>query len=415
LSSELKFCCRAKSLHALAKRGRRHLSFGNKISFALSLNLFAFVRSRISLLSKSHAQKKPIVKPVTISTRAGKYDVLVGSKLLHHIGTEIAKKLEPSCCAIISDENVATRFAPSVSESLKSSGFEPTLLTVPPGEKSKSLEQVSALCQRMVAAASDRMSFVVALGGGVVGDLAGFVAAIFHRGIPWVQLPTTLLAQVDSSIGGKTAVNIPAGKNLIGALHHPVFVIADVDLLQTLPQRELNQGFAEIIKHGIIRDPALFDLLESFEQSGDLPSLVRRNVEIKAEFVAADERDETGERALLNFGHTVGHAIERAGDYCEVLHGEAVSLGIVAACDISVRKAGFPEHQRAKVIDLLRKFRLPTQLPANIIREKILRALPLDKKFERGKVRFVVASKFGCARLTSEVTMQDISEAIDRL
>ena len=195
----------------------------------------------------------------------------------------------------------------------------------------------------MAAAGLDRSSFVVALGGGVVGDLAGFVAAIYHRGIPYVQVPTTLLAQVDSSIGGKTAVNTAAGKNLIGALHHPVLVIADVDLLRTLPAREFNQGFAEIIKHAIIRDAALFEALEYFDRKRDLESLVRRNVEIKAEFVAADERDRTGERALLNFGHTVGHAIERAGDYRELLHGEAVSLGIVAACDISMRKAGLPE------------------------------------------------------------------------
>ena len=195
----------------------------------------------------------------------------------------------------------------------------------------------------MATAGLDRSSFVVALGGGVVGDLAGFVAAIYHRGIPYVQVPTTLLAQVDSSIGGKTAVNTAAGKNLIGALHHPVLVIADVDLLRTLPEREFNQGFAEIIKHGIIRDAALLDTLESFERKRDLESLVRRNVEIKAEFVAADERDENGKRALLNFGHTVGHAIERAGDYRELLHGEAISLGIVAACDISVRKMGLPE------------------------------------------------------------------------
>ena len=252
-------------------------------------------------------------------------------------------------CAIISDEVVAPLFADRLTTSLSSAGFDPTLFTIPPGEKSKSLEQAGAICERMAAAGLDRSSFVVALGGGVVGDLAGFVAAIYHRGIPYVQVPTTLLAQVDSSIGGKTAVNTAAGKNLIGALHHPVLVIADIDLLQTLPEREFNQGFAEIIKHGIIRDAALLDTLESFERKRDLESLVRRNVEIKAEFVAADERDENGERALLNFGHTVGHAIERAGDYRELLHGEAISLGIVAACDISVRKMGLPENARAKV------------------------------------------------------------------
>jgi 3-dehydroquinate synthase len=289
------------------------------------------------------------------------------------------------------------------------------LITIPAGEKSKSLEQAGAICERMVAAGLDRSSFVVALGGGVVGDLGGFVAAIYHRGIPYVQVPTTLLAQVDSSIGGKTAVNTAAGKNLIGALHHPVLVIADIDLLRTLPEREFNQGFAEIIKHGIIRDAALLDTLESFDRERDLGSLVRRNVEIKAEFVAADERDEKGQRALLNFGHTVGHAIERAGDYRELLHGEAISIGIVAACDISIRKAGLPENQRAKVIALLAKFNLPTRLPPNISRDKILEALPFDKKFERGQVRFVVTPKIGSACLTSDVTMDEIRGAVERL
>ena len=249
--------------------------------------------------------------------------------------------------------------ADRVKQSLTSAGFEPALLTIPPGEKSKSLAQAGEICDRMAAAGLDRSSFVVALGGGVVGDLAGFVAAIYHRGIPYVQVPTTLLAQVDSSIGGKTAVNTAAGKNLIGAVHHPVLVISDVDLLRTLPPREFNQGFAEIIKHAIIKDRALFRLLEvarlstaSGTRRGEFPpgSCRQRNVKIKAKFVAADARDESGTRALLNFGHTVGHAIEQAGDYRDLLHGEAVSLGIVAACDISVRKAGLPDSQRTKIV-----------------------------------------------------------------
>jgi 3-dehydroquinate synthase len=355
------------------------------------------------------------VKPVTVSTRDGEYKVLIDAGLVDRFGAEITENLAPSRCAIISDENVASLFADRLTTSLASAGFDSMLITIPAGEKSKSLEQAGAICERMVAAGLDRSSFVVALGGGVVGDLGGFVAAIYHRGIPYVQVPTTLLAQVDSSIGGKTAVNTAAGKNLIGALHHPVLVIADVDLLRTLPGREFNQGFAEIIKHGIVRDAALLDTLESFDRKRDLASLVRRNVEIKAELVAADERDENGKRALLNFGHTVGHAIERAGDYRELLHGEAISLGIVAACDISVCKIGLPESERAKVIALLEKFNLPTRLPPNISRDKILEALPFDKKFERGQVRLVVTPKIGSACLTSDVTMDEIRGAVERL
>jgi 3-dehydroquinate synthase len=356
------------------------------------------------------------VNAITVSGSAGKYDVLVGSKLLDEIGNHIATRLKLSRCAVISDEKVASLHADRVLRNLALSKFAAVTITIPPGEKSKSLEQVGAICAQMTAAGLDRSSFVVALGGGVVGDLAGFVAAIYYRGIPYVQVPTTLLAQVDSSIGGKTAVNTAAGKNLIGAVHHPVVVIADVDLLRTLPPRELNQGFAEVIKHAIIRDPALFDLLTNFDRDkGDFASLVRRNVEIKAEFVAADERDENGKRALLNFGHTIGHAIERAGDYRALLHGEAVSLGIVAACDVSVRKAGLSDSERKKIVSLLKQIDLPTRLPSNISREKILRALPFDKKFEGGRVRFVVTSKIGSARLTNDVAMEDIRATVMQL
>ncbi len=352
---------------------------------------------------------------IRVRASSSSYDVLVGSKLIDQVGSIVRETVAVASCAVVTDHNIATLFASQIIENLTSSGFHPTLIVVPAGEKSKSLEQVGEICDRMTAAGLDRTSFVVALGGGVVGDLAGFVAAIYHRGIPCVQVPTTLLAQVDSSIGGKTAVNTAAGKNLIGAVHHPVLVISDVDVLQTLPAREMNQGFAEVIKHAIIRDPALLESLEHFDKANDMASLVRRNVEIKAEFVAADERDENGTRALLNFGHTVGHAIEQAGNYRELLHGEAISLGIVAACDISVRKAGLPQAQRERLVSLLNKFELPTKLPANISREKILRALPFDKKFERGQVRFVVTSGIGSARLTSDVTMEDIREAVARL
>lgn len=352
--------------------------------------------------------------PVTI--RAGRsvsYEAHIGPRLLDQAGNLAAKIFRGGRCAIISDENVAPRFAARVDRSLTAAGFEPILIAVPSGEKSKSLPQAGAICDRLTEAGLDRSSFVVALGGGVIGDLAGFVAAIYHRGIPWVQIPTTLLAQVDSSIGGKTAVNSAAGKNLIGALHHPALVISDVETLATLPSRELNQGFAEIIKHAIIRDAALFERVAL--ALPDLVSLVRRNVEIKAEFVAADECDQMGTRALLNFGHTVGHAIEQAGDYRELLHGEAVSLGIVAACDISVRKAGLPETQRNKVIELLKKFDLPRELPPGISREKILNALPFDKKFQRGQMRFIVTPAIGSARLTTDVAMEDIRESVMKL
>jgi 3-dehydroquinate synthetase len=194
-------------------------------------------------------------------------------------------------------------------------------------------------------------------------------------------------------------------------------VIDDVDVLKTLPEREFNQGFAEIIKHAIIADQKMFGTLQSWK-AGEAPALqrlIRRNIEIKAAIVAQDERDRTGERALLNFGHTVGHGIERAGAYQKFLHGEAVSLGIVAACAISIKKAGLPPDQRDAVVDLLQRFELPTRLPPNFPREKIFDALKFDKKFESGKVRFVVTPHIGAARLSSDVTIDDIREAIDEL
>jgi 3-dehydroquinate synthase len=352
--------------------------------------------------------------PIIIQAGSMSYEALVGSRLLDEIGGLLSPKLRGRDCAIVTDENVAALFAPPVVRSLTNAGFKPTLITIPPGEKSKTLAEAEAICHRMSEAGLGRSSFLVALGGGVVGDLAGFVAAIYHRGIPYVQVPTTLLAQVDSSIGGKTAVNTATGKNLIGAWHHPVLVLADVGTLDALPAREWKQGFAEIIKHAIIGDAAMFEMLQNFDRK-DLVALVRRNIEIKAAVVAADERETRGERALLNFGHTVGHAIERAGDFLEFSHGEAVGLGIVAACEISVRKAGLSEAARARILGTLRLLDLPVRLPANFPREKILEAIRFDKKFQNREVRFVVTSAIGSARLATDVTMEDIAAAIQGL
>jgi 3-dehydroquinate synthase len=356
---------------------------------------------------------------VSLKVRIGpeRYGVLIGSGLLVSFGDLIKKKLRGLHCAIVSDTNVAPLFGDRVKRGLTSAGFQPTLITIPAGEKSKRLEQVGAICGQMIAAGLDRQSFIIGLGGGMIGDISGFVAAIYHRGIPHVEIPTTLLAMVDSSIGGKTGVNTADGKNLIGAFHHPSLVIDDVEVLETLPPREFNQGFAEIIKHAVIADPEMFEALKNTHANDALAlqSLIKRNIKIKSKIVAKDERDQTGERAILNFGHTIGHAIERAGDYGKFLHGEAVSLGIVAACAISIKKAGLSPGQRDAIVDLLRQFNLPTQLPKAFSREKIIGALKFDKKFEGGNVRFVVTPRIGAAYLTNDVTLDDIREAIDEL
>jgi 3-dehydroquinate synthase len=352
-----------------------------------------------------------------LSLGGQRYRVLISTGLLEQLGEHAGKFLTAKTCSIISDTNVAPLFADKVRRSLISAGLKPTLITIPAGEKSKTLKQAGIICEQMLAAGLDRHSFVIGLGGGVVGDISGFVAAIYHRGIPHIQIPTTLLAMVDSSIGGKTGVNTADGKNLIGAVHQPSLVIDDVDVLKTLPRREFNQGFAEVIKHAIIADAKMFKLLQSWEASEAvaLQSLIKRNITIKSRIVARDQRDQTGKRAVLNFGHTVGHAIERAGNYRKFLHGEALSLGIVAACAISNKTAGLPRRQRDVVIDLLRRFELPTRLPKNFPRKKIFNALKFDKKFEGGKIRFIVTPKIGAAYVSRNVTMEDIRAAVDQL
>lgn len=360
-----------------------------------------------------------VVKVVHVQAGSSGYRALVGAGILDRIGAEVAAVVRGPRCAVIGDANSARFFGEQIVRSLRAANFEPTLITVPAGEASKSLERTGAVCDEMTAAGLDRSSFVVALGGGVIGDLAGFAAAIYHRGIPHVQVPTTLLAQVDSSIGGKTAVNTAAGKNLLGAVHQPALVVADVETLRTLPRREFQQGFAEIIKHAVIADASLFDLLHQADDGEISPDhrteLVRRNIQIKADVVARDEHDVSGARAILNFGHTVAHGIERAAEYGTVLHGEAVSLGMLVACELSVRKAGLAESERRKLTAALEKVGLPTKLPPEFPRDRILPALQRDKKFEGGQVRFVVTPRLGAAHLTSDITLDDIAAAIDLL
>lgn len=365
-------------------------------------------------------------EPVNVEIRNANtvYQAVIGRGLIDTVGTVLSQKLRAWRCAIVTDSGVEPLYADPVERSLTNAGIQPVRITVPGGEQSKTLEQVGIICDQMLGAGLDRHSFVIGLGGGVVGDISGFVAAIFQRGIPHVQIPTTLLAMVDSSIGGKTGVNMAAGKNLIGAVHPPIMVIDDICVLNSLAAREFKQGFAEIIKHGIIADAKMFEQLRASEisqwkpanQTADpLAALVRRNIEIKSQIVAKDELDRTGDRALLNFGHTVGHAIEQASDYARFLHGEAISLGMVAAAHVSVKRAGLASEARESIIDVLQRFDLPTRLPTDAARDRVIDALKFDKKFEQGQIRFVVSPKIGRACLSSDVTWDDIGEAVAAL
>jgi 3-dehydroquinate synthase len=355
---------------------------------------------------------------VSISAGSRAYRAVIGSGLLNSAG-ELVRVALPnrSRGVIISDTVVAPLFAERLQRSLAVEKMNVSLALLPAGEPSKTLDEAGRVIARMANDGLDRKSFVIGLGGGVVGDLSGFVAAIFHRGIPHIQIPTTLLAMVDSSIGGKTGVNTAAGKNLLGAIHQPSLVIDDLDVLKTLPPREFSQGFAEIIKHAIIADPEMFTQLQKRQPQNteDLEALIRQNIEIKARFVADDEQDLSGQRAVLNFGHTVGHAIERAGDYRQFFHGEAISLGIIAATRVSVKRAGLSQSDASEIEKLLSRYSLPVSLPDGFDRDKIIRAVTADKKFEQGQVRFVVSPAIGSAHLSSDITLDDIREAIAEL
>ncbi len=329
------------------------------------------------------------------------YDIRIAPGLLAQLGRACARLQLGRRCAIISDEHVAPRYGRAVQETLRRSGFEPLLVTVPAGETAKTLRTVQACYDQLAAHRLERRSFVVALGGGVVGDLAGFVAATYLRGIAFVQVPTTLLAQVDSSVGGKVGVNLRAGKNLVGAFYQPRLVLCDLQTLGSLPEREYRSGLAEVIKYGIIYDAALFAALE-----GSMPKLLRREprtlaaviarcCEIKAEVVRQDET-EGGLRAILNFGHTIGHALEAISHYGKYLHGEAIALGQVAAARLSHRLLGLPEADAQRITHLLAQAGLPTELRLTLPQQaQAWRAMQLDKKVSGGEVRFVLARQIG--------------------
>ena len=341
------------------------------------------------------------MRTVTVSLGRRSYPIFIGGKLLRTLGAQCRQLTRGSRCAIITDRNVAPLLARNAEKSLRAAGFEPVTIVVPAGETAKSLKTVQSCYDQLAAHRLERKSFIVALGGGVVGDLAGFVAATYLRGIAFVQVPTTLLAQVDSSVGGKVGVNLVAGKNLVGAFYQPRLVLCDLDALQTLPGREFRAGLAEVIKYGIIYDAPLFARLER-----DLPKLLRletktlaeviaRCCEIKAEVVSQDET-EGGVRAILNFGHTIGHALEAISRYGKYLHGEAISIGQVAAAELSSALTGLLPADTERITDLFRRAGLPTSVELNTREmEKLSAAMRLDKKVSDGEVKFVLAKKIG--------------------
>jgi 3-dehydroquinate synthase len=314
---------------------------------------------------------------------------------------------------IVTDQNLEAHVEPYQS-ALQRVGIEATRTVLPPGEASKSLEQASHLYDVLVERKADRYFLIVALGGGVVGDLAGFVAATFARGLPLLMVPTSLLAQVDSSVGGKVAVNHPKAKNIIGAFHQPIGVWIDSLSLRTLPPRELRCGLAEVVKYGVILDGKFFDWLEEHADAilaldpASIRQVVARSCQLKAVVVSQDEREETGLRAVLNLGHTVGHAIEAVAGYGgRFLHGEAVAVGMVAECQLAERLGWIESGSTQRVTRLLQRFGLPTEAPG-LDPEALLDAMSRDKKNQGGRVRFVLPRGIGRVELTDAPTEEDI-------
>jgi 3-dehydroquinate synthase len=358
-------------------------------------------------------------RTVRVDLGAQSYDVVIGKGLLRHAG-EMMAPLVSEPLHIITDETVAPLLAPRLEHGLNLARYQGEVTSVRAGEESKSMNVVSGLLSILAERKMPRSATIVALGGGVIGDLAGYVAAAYLRGINFVQVPTTLLAMVDSSVGGKTGVNLPEGKNLVGAFHQPRLVVADLDTLATLPSREFAAGMAEVIKYGAIRDRTLFDRVarEVVPSDDDLAEIVETCVTIKARIVERDEFETKGERALLNFGHTIGHAIEKATGYTRYLHGEAIAIGMRAAAWLSVwhPETNLPEADARRLEATLAANHLPTQLDPAVDRAAILAALGNDKKVAAdGGNRWVLLKALGHAESGFELQSDMVGRSVDLL
>ena len=314
---------------------------------------------------------------------------------------------------IVTSDTIAPLYLERVAGALRATGRQVLEVILPDGEQHKTWQTLNRIFDALLAAHCDRHTTLVALGGGVVGDMAGFAAAVYQRGVPFIQVPTTLLSQVDSSVGGKTAVNHPLGKNMIGAFHQPRAVLADVSTLDTLPGRELRAGLAEVIKHGLIRDASFFDWIEASlerllaRERDALEHAVVRSCEIKAQVVCADER-ESGERAILNFGHTFGHAIESGLGYGQWVHGEAVAAGMVMAADLSARLGNIARSDAERIRTLIARAGLPVAGPAALSAERYLELMAVDKKAAQGRIRFILLAGLGSAVIADGVPPETV-------
>jgi len=347
------------------------------------------------------------------------YEICIGYDVLDRFVMMIAKNQPASHYVIISDSNVSLLYGEVLAEKMRKAGVKVDAVTFPAGEESKNIEVMLALVRELLRMGTDRSSVILALGGGVVGDMAGFVASVFMRSLPYVQIPTTLMAQVDSRIGGKTAVDLPEGKNLLGAFYQPRGVYIDLKLLDTLPETEFNNGLVEVIKYGVIDDTGLFSFLEDNLETvrrrdrNALERIVESACRIKKGIVEIDEKEQ-GLRRVLNFGHTIGHAIEAESAY-GISHGNAVSVGMVAAVTISEKLYNFPGEDRMRLERLMKRAGLPLHIPRSVATEGILSRLRIDKKKEGSTIHFVLLKKMGMPFINGGVPEGVLRETIEGL
>lgn len=342
------------------------------------------------------------------------YDIHIGQGLLADAGAFIAERCQASHVVVITDDNVDGLHADRVADHLVASGLEVNVMVVDAGEASKDVEVAADLWETMLQEGADRQTVVLAVGGGVVGDLAGWVAASYARGLAFFQAPTTLLSQVDSSVGGKVGVNLPGAKNMVGAFWQPHGVVIDIDVLSTLTDRDYRAGLAEVVKYGVIMDADFFAMLEANADAINnrdpqtLIDIIARSCQLKADVVEADEREESGRRAILNYGHTFGHALEAATGYGPLLHGEGVSIGMVCASRLAESMGLIDAQTTSRQVALLEKLGLPTTLPENQDPEELVSLMWRDKKVQDGKIRFVLPTRIGEVQLFDSPATENI-------
>ncbi len=355
-------------------------------------------------------------KKIIVGLGKRSYPIVIRTGLLTGIGPALKDRQIAKRYGVVSDEHVAGLYGDALMGSLADAGLDAELITFPRGETNKNLQTIAMLSSRLATLGFDRRDALIALGGGVTGDITGFLASVYMRGIPFIQVPTSLLAQVDSSVGGKTGVDIPEGKNLVGTFYQPEAVYIDTAVLQSLPESELLGGLAEVIKYGVIIDQDFFHFLESqqneilqLRQEVIVP-MIARCCEIKARVVEQDER-EGGLRRILNFGHTIGHAVEAASDF-RLIHGLAIAIGMQAAADLAVRTGRLDRGQADRLRTLLTACRLPVTIPAELDRRRIKAYMQTDKKTVDGRVFFVLPTEIGKVIITDEVSEKDIDAVL---